>query len=67
MRFEDLLENSRLAQSIEQVEKGEAVDWRKVAELQALDLARLGELYALETIQRERQADDQLAEQLRGG
>lgn len=60
-----ILENSRLAKAIEQVEQGEAVDWKKVAELQALDAARFVELYALETLKSDRDADDKFEQQLR--
>lgn len=62
--LESFLENSRLAQAITQLESGESVDWQKVAELQALELARIGEVFALETIKTEREADDQFSEQL---
>ena len=64
--LESFLENSRLAKVIRQVEAGETVDAKQVLELQALDIARVGELFALETIKYEREADDRLEQQLRG-
>jgi hypothetical protein len=53
---------SRIAKVIELVEKGEPVNFRQVVELQALDLARAGELFAEQTIAMEIAADDRFAE-----
>lgn len=47
------------------MEKGEPVDWRKLAGLQALDLARAGQQFAQEAAASDAAADDllqQLAE-----
>ena len=58
--LESFLQNSRLASIIQRVQAGEAVDFKREAELQALEIARIGELFALDTIQTEKQADDDL-------
>ena len=39
---------SRIDQAIAAMEKGEEVDWQKLADLQALDLVRAGEQLATE-------------------
>lgn len=56
----DFLKQSRLVDLIKQVEQGEDVDLKRVAKLQALDLARLGEVFVVEALEREEQADEQL-------
>lgn len=55
----ELLENSRLAGAIEQVEKGEEVDWDRLLTLQSLDIARAGELFLIDALEREDEADEQ--------
>lgn len=62
--LESFLENSRLAKVIQQVEAGETVDLEQVLTLQALDIARVGELFALESITAEKEANDRLEQQL---
>lgn len=61
-RVTDYLENSRTAQVIDKLEKGEHVDFGKLRTLQAFDTVRLGELFALDHIESEREADDKLLE-----
>ena len=51
------LENSRLASVIDRIEKGEEVDIRRVLTLQALDVALAGELFLLDALDGEDQAD----------
>ena len=58
---------SRIQDVIESVEKGEPVDYGRVLALQALDVARLDELYAEESSARQDQADEQLAERITSG
>jgi hypothetical protein len=61
----DYLRNkSRIEQTITQVEANEEVDWAKLGRLQALDLARIGELYLLEQLEKEEQADQSLTPDL---
>lgn len=55
----EMLEKSRLAGVIEQVEKGEEVDTNRILTLQALDIARAGELFVAEALKREDEADEQ--------
>ena len=50
----------RIGEAISAIEKGEQVDWRKLAELQALDLARLGRQFVEERIKNEEVADGKL-------
>lgn len=57
-RLTDFLEQSALAETIRKVEQGEEVDYNQVLTLQALQIARLGELYALDVIESEQAADD---------
>lgn len=52
---------SRIQQALDAEERGEPVDYAKLARLQLLDVARAGEVFAEETIERERQADERLA------
>lgn len=56
-----ILEHSRIAAVIASVEKGEHVDTERVLALQALDVARSGELFAVEFMDSERLADDEFA------
>lgn len=56
-----ILESSRLVNLIGQVERGETPDLKRVLTLQALDVARLGELFALEVLNAESTSDEQLA------
>ena len=49
------------------MERGEQVDWRKLADLQALDLARAGQQFAQEAAAQDAAFDDaakQLAEKV---
>lgn len=61
---ESILGESRLAGLVKDVEAGRPVDLKKAALLQALDLARLGEQFALEAIQAENDADAEFRRQL---
>jgi hypothetical protein len=56
----DASEDGRLARVIEQVENGEPVDWQRVALLQTLDIARAGQRFLTEALEREENADEQL-------
>lgn len=58
-RLDIFLSESRIARLLGQVEAGEDVDLQQIARLQALDLARVGELFALDAIESEREADEQ--------
>lgn len=62
--FDEILENSRLADMIERIERGESVDTNRVLTLQALDVARVGELFVKDAIEREREFDDEFRSQL---
>ena len=53
MNATKLLEESRLATLIGQVERGEEVDWDRLLRLQALDVARAGELFMADAMRRE--------------
>jgi len=59
-RLAGFLENSRASRLIEQIEQGEEVDVRRVLALQALDLVRVGELFAVDAMEADREADDAL-------
>ena len=59
-RVAAFLENSRTARVIEQIEQGEDVDVRRVLALQALDLVRVGELFVMDAMAADREADDAL-------
>lgn len=59
-----LLEESRLAGVIEDVEAGRPVDVRKIETLQALDVARVGQLFLVDALEREDKADEELARRL---
>ena len=43
----------RIGEAIAALERGEQVDWKRLADLQALDLARAGQQHAEEAAQRE--------------
>jgi hypothetical protein len=62
-----MLEESRLAGVIEDVEAGRPVDVKRVETLQALDTARAGQLFLADALRREDEADEQFARQLREG
>ena len=55
----DMLENNRLASVIGQVEEGEEVDIDRVLALQSLDAARAGQLFLVDALKREDEADEQ--------
>ena len=65
--IERFLADSRLAGIIEAVEKGERVDAKRALTLQALDIARLGEMYALDVIEAEAEADERFKRSLSTG
>ena len=48
----------RLADAIASIEKGEPVDWRKLADLQALDLVRAGRQHAEQAVRDNEARDD---------
>lgn len=48
----------RLSGLIESIEKGEPVDTRKLATLQALDLVRAGRQFVIEAIEQQEAADE---------
>jgi hypothetical protein len=63
----DRLRNSRLAGVAAQLESGEPVDWRRLAQQQAIDMARDGQLALADAIEREEEFDErfeQLLDQL---
>ena len=62
-----LLKNSRIARAIETVEKGGRVDWNRLATLQALDIVRAGQLFLVDALEREDEADEQLRQFADGG
>lgn len=51
------MENSRLASVISKVENGEPVDIQQTLTLQALDIARAGELFLLDSLDSEDESD----------
>lgn len=61
-----MLKESRLAKMISDIESGRAVDYGEVAALQALDIARMGELFLLDRLEAEDEADRQMEELLKG-
>ncbi len=65
-RVIEMLEESRLARVISDVEAGEQVDYGKVATLQAFDFARMGEIFLVERLQMEDEADRQMEEMMNG-
>lgn len=62
-----ILEESRLAGVIEDVEAGRSVDVKKVETLQALDIARAGQLFLRDALIREDEADAEFERQLGEG
>ncbi len=60
----EMLENSRLAEVIGQVERGEEVDVERTLTLQALDVVRAGELFLADALKREDEADEQFKQLL---
>ena len=54
-------EHSRLAEAIKNVEDGEAVDWNRLAKLQALDLAEAGRQFTIAMLRREEEQNERLA------
>ena len=62
-----LLEESRLVGVIEDVEAGRPVDVRKIETLQALDVARAGQLFLADALKREDEADEEFARRLTAG
>lgn len=48
----------RLAAAIESIEKGEPVDARKLATLQALDLVRAGRQFVIDAVEEQEAADE---------
>ena len=62
-----MLEESRLAGVIEDVEAGRPVDVKKVETLQALDIARAGQLFLRDALIREDEADAEFERQLGEG
>lgn len=51
---------SRIQQAIEAEERGERVDYAKLARLQVLDIARMGEVFVEEVLDREKLADERI-------
>lgn len=62
-----MLEESRLAGVIEDVEADRPVDIKKVETLQALDIAQAGQLFLADALRREDEADAEFKRQLRSG
>lgn len=61
-----VLQNSRIATLIGQVERGEDVDLNRVLTLQALDAAKVSEDFVIDALVAERQADDRTIAELSG-
>lgn len=55
---DQVLKDSLIGETLKKLEAGEVVDFPLLQRRQVLQLARVGELFALETIQAERDADD---------
>ncbi len=62
-----MLEESRLAVVIEDVEGERSVNIKKVTALQALDVARAGQLFLADALKREDEADAEFERRLREG
>ncbi len=60
----EMLEESRLAKVISDIEAGEQVDYGRVATLQAFDIARAGEVFLAERLKMEDEADKEMEELL---
>lgn len=56
----------RISEAIAAMDRGEQVDWRKLANLQALDLAVLGRQFVDEAVAAESAAIDALEQMLKG-
>lgn len=50
----------RLSEVIASLERGEPVDWKKIHDLQALDLARAGEQFARDAVASDTASDELL-------
>ena len=61
-----MLEENRLARVMEDIDAGEPIDTCKIGILQAFDLARAGQLFAIDAMKREDLADEQFAAGIRG-
>jgi len=59
-RLAEFLDKSQTARLIERIEQGEDVDLDRVLRLQALETARVGELFVLDAIAAEEQANAEL-------
>lgn len=57
-RLDDFLENSPIKQALDAFERGEEVDFPRLLQHIPLRMARIGEINALEAIQRVRDADN---------
>lgn len=62
-----LLTPDRIGVAIAAMEKGEQVDWQKLADLQALDLAQLGRRFVEEAITYNEQQTELIRTTLGGG
>ena len=56
----------RISEAIAAMDRGEQVDWRKLANLQALDLAVLGRQFVDDAVARESAAIDELEKMIKG-
>ncbi len=61
-----MLRESRLAGVIFDIEAGGRVNYGKVTTLQALDFARMGQLFLLDRLEAEEEADKEMEELLNG-
>lgn len=55
---------NRLEQAVAQLERGEPVDWNRLASLQSLDLVIAGRKFVEEAIQEHERADAAIEQQL---
>lgn len=62
----DRLRNNRLAGVAAQLQSGAPVDWRQVAQQQAVDIARDGQLALADAIEREEEFDERFEQLLAG-
>ncbi len=62
-----MLEESRLVGVIEDIEAGRPVDVKEIEILQALDIARAGQLFLADALRREDEADEEFARRLTAG
>lgn len=51
---------NRLAEAVQAIERGESVDWNRIALLQPLDLVLAGRKFVEEAIQSQEREDDKL-------